>query len=263
MGSPFGRPLPDVRRAPTGVATGYQSGRSGDRGRDGGGGRDVGFRVEGESNQVRYSGHMEGKVSYQLVEGDGASSTSVMRRVHCRGAVLTGGVPDIEGGGGYRGIVLVEVILKAMAMIINSRFAAAITYHNFLHRFRASRVTETATLDFKLIQQVAVLRKAVLHAIFLDLHKAYNALYRSRCLGILEGYDVGPRALRLLQQYWARLNMVAWSVGYYGSPFRGEKGVTQGSPLSPTIFNVVVDAVVFHWESLLVAEREGVESRGN
>ena len=33
--------------------------------------------------------------------------------------------------------------------------------------------------------------------------------------------------------------------------------MTQGDPLSLTIFNVVVDAVVRNWESLLVAEREG------
>ena len=51
--------------------------------------------------------------------------------------------------------------------------------------------------------------------------------------------------------------MVARSGGYYGSPFRADIGVTQGDPLSPTIFNVVVDAVVRHWKYLLVAEREG------
>ena len=28
---------------------------------------------------------------------------------------------------------------------------------------------------------------------------------------------------------------------------KGERGVTQGDPLSPTLFNVVVDAVVLHW----------------
>ena len=39
-----------------------------------------------------------------------------------------------------------------------------------------------------------------------------------------------------------------------GRPLRGLGGVTQGDPLSPTIFNVVVDAVVRHWINGLVAE---------
>ena len=34
--------------------------------------------------------------------------------------------------------------------------------------------------------------------------------------------------------------------GYYGTGFKGARGVTQGDPLSPTIFNMVVDVVVCH-----------------
>ena len=82
--------------------------------------------------------------------------------------------------------------------------------------------------------------------IFLDLHKAYGALDRSRCLEILEGYGVGPKARRLLTTYCHRLTMVERAGGYYRTAFGGERGVTQGDPLSPTIFNVVVDAVVWH-----------------
>ena len=76
------------------------------------------------------------------------------------------------------------------------------------------------------------------------------------CLGILEGYCVGPRELSLLLQYLARLRMVVRTGGYYGAPFRGERGVNLGEPLSPTILNMVVDAVVRHWEPLMVVERE-------
>ena len=48
--------------------------------------------------------------------------------------------------------------------------------------------------------------------------------------------------------------MVVQVGGYYRQTFRGERGITQGDPLSPTIFNVVVDSVIRHWESL-VTER--------
>ena len=48
------------------------------------------------------------------------------------------------------------------------------------------------------------------------------------------------------------MRMVAKVEGYYGSDFQGLRGVTQGNLLSPTIFNVVVDAVVIHWVEVMV-----------
>ena len=53
--------------------------------------------------------------------------------------------------------------------------------------------------------------------------------------------------------------MVAREGGYYGTAFQEARGVTQGDPLSPTIFNVVVDGVVRHWVKLVI---EGAEERG-
>ena len=50
--------------------------------------------------------------------------------------------------------------------------------------------------------------------------------------------------------------MVARAGGYYGTAFKGEQGVTQGDPLSTTIFNVVVDAVVRHWLTGVIATME-------
>ena len=99
----------------------------------------------------------------------------------------------------------------------------------------------------------------VLYIIFLDLHKAYDALERSRCLEILEGYGVGPQARRLLQTHWRRLTMVERAGRYYGTAFWGAQGVTQGDPLSPTIFNVVVYSVVRHWvmAMLEIADEQG------
>ena len=57
--------------------------------------------------------------------------------------------------------------------------------------------------------------------------------------------------------------MVARAGGYYGEAFKGARGVTQGDPLSPTIFNVVVDAVVRHWVTMAMAEAEKRGEKGN
>ena len=92
----------------------------------------------------------------------------------------------LKGGCDYRGIGFVEVTGKAVEAILNRSFTASITYHNYRHRFQAGWGTGTTTIEVKLIQKVSALREAVLHAIFLDLNKAYNALDRSICLGILE-----------------------------------------------------------------------------
>ena len=50
--------------------------------------------------------------------------------------------------------------------------------------------------------------------------------------------------------------MVARAGGYYGEAFKGARGVTQGDPLSPTIFNVVIDVVVRHWLAMALEEAE-------
>ena len=57
--------------------------------------------------------------------------------------------------------------------------------------------------------------------------------------------------------------MVARAGGYYREACKGDRGVTQGDPLSPTIFNVVVDAVVRNWATMALEEAEKRGERGN
>ena len=162
----------------------------------------------------------------------------------------------------YRGVGLVEVTWKVVAVIIHLRLTTGITYHDALHGFREGRGTGTATLEAKLLQQLAAMREEVLYVILLDLTKAYDALDRSRSLEILKGYGVVDRVRRILREYWDKTTMVAMAGGYYRKGFKGGRFVTQGEPLSPTIFNVVVDAVVRHWVTIAVTEAEKKRERG-
>ena len=107
-----------------------------------------------------------------------------------------------------------------------------------------------------MLQNLAALREEILYVIFLDLHKAYDTLDRSRCLEILEGYGAGPQSRRLLQTYWSHLTMVARAGGYYRTALQVLHRVRQGDPLSPTIFNVVADALLRHWVTGDIARAE-------
>ena len=46
----------------------------------------------------------------------------------------------------YRGIGLMELMWKVVADILNRRLTASITFHKFLHGFRAGCGTGTSTL---------------------------------------------------------------------------------------------------------------------
>ena len=98
-----------------------------------------------------------------------------------------------------------------------------------------------------------------MYDIFLDLCEAYDALDRDSCLEILAEYFVGPQAIHLLRRYWDRLTMATMAVGHYGLPFKVFCTVTQGEPLSPTIFNLFVDAVLRYWVTVVAATEEAVD----
>ena len=57
------------------------------------------------------------------------------------------------------------------------------------------------------------MKEEVMYEIFLDNHKAYEALDRNRRLEILEAYGVGMWVFCILQHYWDQLTMAAWAGG--------------------------------------------------
>ena len=82
---------------------------------------------------------------------------------------------------------------------------------------------------------------------------------RERCLEILKGYGVGPLILRLIKKFWD-LAILACRASGYGKTFKAHRGVTQGGPFSPRIFNVMVDTVVREWLRIMLgpdAARDG------
>ena len=70
-------------------------------------------------------------------------------------------------------------------------------------------------------------------------------------MAIIMRYGVSPRTERILRHYWYHLSMVDRVGHYCGTPLKGHRGVTQEGSISPTIFNITVDAVICHWVALV------------
>ena len=98
-------------------------------------------------------------------------------------------------------------------------------------------------MEAKLLQQLAFREQVPIYGFFLDSRKTFDAMDRGRCLTILEDTGVGPCTLRLIKSFWDNKVLVCPAAKYYGRPFKSERGVTQGGPLLPTIFNLIVDAI--------------------
>ena len=62
----------------------------------------------------------------------------------------------------------------------------------------------------------------------------------------MEVYGVVLQFCHLLTRYWYNETMVERERGYHRDPFRGFGVSPMGDPLSPHLFNFVVDRIICH-----------------
>ena len=102
----------------------------------------------------------------------------------------------------------------------------------------------TATLEAKLAQQLARLAYEPLFQVFLYIRKSYDSLDMGQYMEILWEYGMGPNMACLLLYYWDNQQIVPKAGMFLGKSFGTGRGVMQGNPVYPIIFNILVDATV-------------------
>ena len=103
-------------------------------------------------------------------------------------------------------------------------------------------------MEAKLLAEEAKSEGKILYQVFLNLTKAYDTVNWERLFILLQHYGLRPRCRAALQGTWMDSVLVPKMGGWYGKPVPTRRGVRQGDVISPTLFNILVDAILRHEE---------------
>ena len=156
----------------------------------------------------------------------------------------------------YRGIALLEALYKLCSSVINWRIVWNADWHDGVHGFCRRRGCTMAIIEAKFLAQKAQSEGKLLYQVFLDLTKAYNTVARDCLFLLLEDYGLGPRWRAVLQATWTDSVLVPKKGGRYGQMIFTSRGVRQGDIISPTLFNIIIDAIL-RFERHQMASRVG------
>ena len=174
---------------------------------------------------------------------------------------------DKDNPGNYRGICLRSIASRILTRILANRLRIWVEKLNLLDDnqsgFRKDRSTADATqIMIRIQEETDDLRKRLTAeggeidedrmpvAKLLDFSKAYPRVNRPALRKILQRYGMGERCLRVLQDLHETTHYKIKSREGTSSTWAPERGLKEGCPSSPILFNA------FHQPVMRIAKRE-------
>ncbi|GFU76544.1 probable RNA-directed DNA polymerase from transposon BS [Trichonephila clavipes] len=155
----------------------------------------------------------------------------------------------------FRPIALLSILGKVAEKIILTRLYQHVDTNNILipeqHGFRPDlstthqllRVVETIKSGFN--------DKKSTGAVFLDIQKAFDRVWREGLIFKLIKYDFPSPLIKLISSYLADRNFSVRINDTYSSHRPTEAGVAQGTLISPLLFNIYVNDIPIHHNTTL------------
>ena len=148
--------------------------------------------------------------------------------------------------GNYRGISLLSVVGKIYARVVCDRLRL-ITDAVLMDEqggFRVRRGCVDQIFAVRQVTEKVIEKDKVVYAAFVDLEKAYDSVSRSKLWVALKDYGVKGKLLAAVQSLYVEGRARVRVAGKESCPFQVWKGVRQGCPLSPWLFNIFIDRIV-------------------
>lgn len=147
------------------------------------------------------------------------------------------------GPGDYRPITLSPILLRHFHKVITSRLNSFITHHPHQRAFiEADGCNEASSVIYSIIKDAKSRRKRM-HMAFLDVKKAFDSVEFRSIISAM----ASKGAPTSLQRYLFNLytgSTTTLSTNNGSATIKPTRGVRQGDPLSPILFNSIIDNVL-------------------
>ena len=163
----------------------------------------------------------------------------------------------------YRGIALINTLLKVLAKVVADRLQCVCSATGLIRREQAGFMAgEECPAQVACLLEACQRRKAMgLDTVlcFLDLRKAYDLVPHDILLNKLRAKGLGHRMVDFIARMYEHTYMRARADKSVSRRFKYERGVRQGCPTSPMLFNLYINDILDDIEPVSVPGlREGL-----
>ena len=149
----------------------------------------------------------------------------------------------------YRGICIMNALLKILCTLLNSRLTSFCDKKNLINNeqigFRKNNRTSDHILTIKATvnKYVNDVQNKKLYACFIDFQKAFDSVWHEALFRKLENNGINGNFLDLIKNIYKKTKCAVKLRDKTTKFFGYEKGVQQGNPLSPLLFNLFINDI--------------------